>query len=128
MKEKVTILRCSLCEKLVGLEREQKVSLKTYFTKREAGETLTKIKWGAFQYSTGIWFNKRNLLDDFAGEICEDCFHVVSEKVAELEKVVKAKKGSNRNTIMMLDTRGNGAPEKLLPENTEPLRLPQNGE
>ena len=83
MKESLN--RCPICGKIVSLEkngRTQKI------------ENVNGICWSDIGYSTGGWGGRRNFIDHFSGEICDDCFTALSIKIYEFKEVIKKRTNS----------------------------------
>jgi hypothetical protein len=83
MKENIN--RCSICSKIVSLEKNGRT---------EILEQVNGICWSDIGYSIGGWGTRRNFIYSFSGEVCNHCFTALKTKINELKEVIQHRKNS----------------------------------
>ena len=90
-----SIVRCPLCERVTAVTKHGSVQKLCH---------VNGLTWGDIGFSIGGWGQRRNYLAAFTGEVCEDCFTSVSEKINQLKDHVESIKGSRRDSILIYRT------------------------
>lgn len=81
MKDSIT--RCQICKKIVTLEKNSKT---------EKVENVNGVSWPDFVYSPRGWGRAQVAVNAFRGEICDDCFIPIKNKLHELNETVQKRK------------------------------------
>lgn len=89
------IIRCGICEKIVALENGWKKQKIHHIN----GLSISKIV-----YSAGGWGRAETMMYGFSEEVCDECFNIIKEKINELNQVIKARQGCQKEGVCIYGT------------------------
>lgn len=88
------IIRCPLCQSIVGIESSHG---------RKKLKCVNGISIGALKTSIGGWGHSKRLLDEFSGEVCDECYLNLSVKMEDLAETFNQLKGSQANETISIE-------------------------
>lgn len=80
-----SIIRCPICGKITALEKNYKT---------QQIEEVHGIIWRDIGYSIGGWGRRKDFMNDFSGEVCNDCFIALKTKINEFKEVFEQRRNS----------------------------------
>ena len=105
MEEK--IIRCPICGKIVALEKG---------SNKQKIENVNGICWDEFGYSLGGWGSRKNFMQKFSGEVCNECFYIIKPKIDELIGTIQQRKNSCEEGVCIYKTSKDATAGDKMPE------------
>lgn len=92
MEERIN--RCALCKSIVSIESS---------CERKKIQSIGGISIGNLKTSIGGWGHSKRLLDEFSGEVCNECYLNLSVKMEDLAETFNQLKDSRANETISIE-------------------------